>query len=61
MGHYDVDEDTPLLTARDGTPQEDSKSSSTPLPWSQLSILLMLQLAEPLTYQLIAPFLPQVC
>ncbi|KDQ31585.1 hypothetical protein PLEOSDRAFT_1036190, partial [Pleurotus ostreatus PC15] len=32
----------------------------TPLPWFQFSILLFLQLAEPLTSQVIYPFVPQL-
>ena len=48
-----VDEETPLLP-------EQQKKKPTPLPWAQFSILLVLQLAEPLTSQVIYPFLPQV-
>lgn len=33
----------------------------TPLDWPQFSLVLFLQLAEPLTSQVIYPFLPQVC
>ena len=50
-----VDEETPLL--REQQPQK----KPTPLPWAQFTILLVLQLAEPLTSQVIYPFLPQVC
>lgn len=32
----------------------------TPVPWRQFSIVLFLQLAEPLTSQVIYPFLPEV-
>ena len=46
------DEETPLLIV---------KPVQTPLPWEQLSVLLFLQLAEPLTSQVIYPFAPQVC
>lgn len=49
-----IDEETPLL------PGEQQKKKPTPLPWAQFSILLVLQLAEPLTNQVIYPFLPQV-
>lgn len=48
------DEETPLL------PQQQRKKKITPLPWGQFSILLILQLAEPLTSQVISPFAPQV-
>jgi len=43
-------EETPLLPSR----------KRTPLPWFQFSIILFLQLAEPLTSQVIYPFAPQV-
>lgn len=49
-----VDEETPLL------PEQQTKKKPTPLPWAQFTILLVLQLAEPLTSQVIYPFLPQV-
>jgi len=49
-----VDEETPLL-------QGNGKKTPTPLPWSQFSIALLLQLAEPLTSNVIYPFAPQVC
>ncbi|TCD70201.1 hypothetical protein EIP91_004381 [Steccherinum ochraceum] len=48
------DEETPLL------PQQQRKKKITPLPWGQFSILLILQLAEPLTSQVISPFAPQL-
>lgn len=32
----------------------------TPLPWAQFSLVLFLQLAEPLTSQAIYPFVPEV-
>jgi len=47
------DEETPLL-------QGHPKKLPTPLPWFQFSIVLVLQLAEPLTSQVIYPFSPQV-
>jgi len=50
-----IDEETPLLN------QQNAKKKPTPLPWFQLSIVLFLQLAEPLTSQVIYPFAPQVC
>ncbi|ESK95843.1 member of major facilitator superfamily multidrug- dha1 sub-family [Moniliophthora roreri MCA 2997] len=49
-----VDEETPLL--RDQQP----KIKRTPLPWFQFTIVLFLQLAEPLTSQVIYPFTPQL-
>ena len=49
------DEETPLLQA------QKQKKGRTPLPWRQFSIILFLQLSEPLTSQVIAPFAPQVC
>ena len=49
------DEETPLLSSDRG-----SKKPSTPVPWSQVGILLVLQLAEPLTSQVIYPFAPEV-
>lgn len=48
-----VDEETPLLA-------KNTKKQPTPLPWFQFSILLVLQLAEPLTSNVIYPFTPQV-
>ncbi|KAF8183403.1 member of major facilitator superfamily multidrug-resistance, DHA1 sub-family [Pholiota molesta] len=47
-----IDEETPLL--------EHGKKKVTPLPWFQFSIVLFLQLAEPLTSQVIYPFAPQL-
>ena len=49
-----IDEETPLL------PSEQRKQKPSALPWAQFSILLVLQLAEPLTNQVIYPFAPQV-
>jgi hypothetical protein len=49
------DEDTPLLSS------EPSLRKPTPVPWAQVWILLVLQLAEPLTSQVIYPFTPEVC
>jgi len=48
-----ADEETPLLG-------ENGKRRPTPLPWGQFSILMMLQLVEPLNVQVIAPFTPQL-
>jgi hypothetical protein len=55
MSQQQVDEETPLLQS------VQQKKARTPLPWRQFSIILFLQLAEPLTSQVIAPFAPQVC
>ena len=49
------DEETPLLTSEPVT-----KDLVTPVPWAQLWVLLVLQLAEPLTSQIIYPFAPEV-
>ncbi|PFH51086.1 hypothetical protein AMATHDRAFT_75169 [Amanita thiersii Skay4041] len=49
-----VDEETPLLN------QQKTKKKPTPLPWFQLSIVLFLQLSEPLTSQVIYPFSPEL-
>lgn len=49
-----TDEETPLLRSQQGPVKR------TPLPWFQIFIVLFLQLAEPLTSQVIYPFLPQV-
>ncbi|KAF7795982.1 hypothetical protein EIP86_007151 [Pleurotus ostreatoroseus] len=48
-----ADEETPLL-------DEQRKRKPTPLPWAQFSILIVLQLAEPFTNQVIYPFAPQL-
>ena len=48
-----TDEETPLLPVQ-------GKKKATPLPFFQFSIVLFLQLAEPLTSQVIYPFAPQV-
>lgn len=54
MSQQLVDEETPLLRPAQ------QKKARTPLPWRQFSIILFLQLAEPLTSQVIAPFAPQL-
>lgn len=51
-----TDEETPLLA--DGSSSK--RPARTPLPWAQFSMLLVLQLAEPLTSQVIYPFSPEV-
>lgn len=50
-----ADEETPLLVSEQG-----KKKTPTPLPWAQFGIILFLQLAEPLTSQVIYPFAPQL-
>jgi hypothetical protein len=50
-----VDEETPLLQESNGNRRP------TPVPWFQFSLVLFLQLTEPLTSQVIYPFAPQVC
>ena|SRR6266511_1884111 len=49
-----ADEETPLLQDTEGM------GLPAPLPWFQLSIVMALQLAEPLTFHVIQPFAPQV-
>ena len=44
-----------------GTVSRKADDEETPVPWRQFSIVLFLQLAEPLTSQVIYPFLPEVC
>jgi hypothetical protein len=48
-------EEEPLLK-----PSTSTQTSPTPIPWSQLLILLSLQLAEPLASQIINPFVVEV-
>ncbi|KAI0749529.1 MFS general substrate transporter [Daedaleopsis nitida] len=55
--HAEADEETPLLRAESQTPH---KRKHTPIPWAQFSLLLVLQLAEPLTSQVIYPFAPEL-
>ena len=52
-GPSHVDEATPLLAGN-------GKKQATPLPWFQFAIVMFLQLAEPLTSNVIYPFAPQV-
>lgn len=49
----DVDEETPLLQ------ETQQKKKPSPIPWPQITLLLVLQLAEPLTSQVIYPFAPE--
>ncbi|KAG2141295.1 major facilitator superfamily domain-containing protein [Suillus clintonianus] len=51
-----VDEETPLLQSEENAP----KTSQTPLPWRQFSMLLVLQIAEPMAASVISPFAPQL-
>ena len=52
-----LDEETPLLRSQGNG---GAKILKTPLPWRQLSMLLVLQIAEPLAACVIFPFAPQV-
>ncbi|KAF9219758.1 MFS general substrate transporter [Gyrodon lividus] len=61
MSSHLMDEETPLLRQQvQDTQGTISKKQRTPLPWRQLSILMLLQVSEPITSQVIAPFLPQL-
>ncbi|KAI9573798.1 major facilitator superfamily domain-containing protein [Boletus coccyginus] len=53
-----MDEEAPLLGEQSQNSQQ--RKQKTPLPWRQLSILLLLSISEPVTSQVIAPFLPQL-
>jgi hypothetical protein len=53
------DEETPLLSS-EPISEPVMKDLVTPVPWAQLWVLLVLQLAEPLTSQVIYPFAPEV-
>ncbi|CDO70881.1 hypothetical protein BN946_scf184804.g13 [Trametes cinnabarina] len=55
--HTEADEETPLLRSHSRGPH---KRKHNPIPWGQFSILLILQLAEPLTSQVIYPFAPEL-
>jgi hypothetical protein len=48
------DEETPLLQ------RSEQPTTRTPLPWNQFWIILFLQISEPLSFQTLAPFIPQV-
>ncbi|EIM90950.1 MFS general substrate transporter [Stereum hirsutum FP-91666 SS1] len=50
-----TDEETPLLQ-QEG---ENHPKKRTAIPWAQVSLLLVLQLSEPLTSQVIYPFAPE--
>ncbi|KAJ7650817.1 member of major facilitator superfamily multidrug-resistance, DHA1 sub-family [Roridomyces roridus] len=56
----ETDETQPLLPRRDDSNDVERKPTPTPLPYFQLSIVLFLQLAEPLTSHVIYPFTPQL-
>ncbi|KAF7375253.1 Major facilitator superfamily multidrug-resistance DHA1 sub-family [Mycena sanguinolenta] len=61
MSPRDQDETTPLLAAQnDCNDLHDLHAKRTPLPLFQFSIVLFLQLAEPLTSNVIYPFAPQL-
>jgi hypothetical protein len=51
-----VDEETPLLRTIGKAPRRE-----TPLPVTQILVLLLLQLAEPITSLSINPYINQVC
>jgi hypothetical protein len=53
-----ANENTPLIQGEQRS--HETTGLKPRFPWGQLSILLVLQLAEPMTYQVIAPFAPQV-
>ncbi|KAG1735527.1 major facilitator superfamily domain-containing protein [Suillus lakei] len=57
-----ADEETPLLHANDcvEVQQKPPIAGKTPLPWRQFSIILSLQILEPMTSQVISPFAPQL-
>ncbi|KAH9945280.1 MFS general substrate transporter [Epithele typhae] len=50
----DSDEETPLLAG------EQHRNKPSTIPWGQFTIILILQLAEPLTSQVIYPFAPEL-
>lgn len=47
------DEETPLLETQ-------HKKAMTPIPWRQVSLVMIIQAGEPLTSQVIYPFTPEV-
>lgn len=60
-------EQSPLLSRpahdrddRNEHTKHSDKTKETPIPWAQFSLVLFLQLAEPLTSQVIYPFIPQL-
>ncbi|KAG1829525.1 major facilitator superfamily domain-containing protein [Suillus subalutaceus] len=57
-----ADEETPLLHANDCVEpqQKPTVIGKTPLPWGQFSIILSLQVLEPMTSQVISPFTSQL-
>ncbi|KAF9244656.1 major facilitator superfamily domain-containing protein [Melanogaster broomeanus] len=65
MMSREVDEQTPLLSSSDSErhahdEEQPPRNQRTPLPWRQLAILLIIQISEPLTSQVISPFAPQL-
>ncbi|EJC99925.1 MFS general substrate transporter [Fomitiporia mediterranea MF3/22] len=58
-----TDEESPLLhndTQVDCATGRPEHGNETPIPWGQFSITLVLQLAEPMSSQVIYPFVPQL-
>lgn len=57
-----ADEETPLLhpSGHAEFQPKPALTGNTPLPWRQFSIILSLQVLEPMTSQVISPFAPQV-
>ena len=55
QGSPELDEETPLLLNGSAPLKE------TPLPITQVVVLLLLQLCEPITSQSINPYINQVC
>ena len=54
-----TDEETPLLHGEQHQ-NAHHKRHHARIPWGQFTIILILQLAEPLTSQVIYPFAPEV-
>ncbi|KAG1891218.1 major facilitator superfamily domain-containing protein [Suillus subluteus] len=48
------DEETPFLQ------RQEQPTTRTPLPWDQLWIILLSQLSDPLAFQTLTPFIPQL-
>ena len=57
-GHLDQGSRTPTVKGKTNVGGAAEVVKRTPLPWQQLSIVLFLQLAEPLTSQVIYPVGP---
>ena len=55
-GSTQVDEETPLLQDNEHDEVHDTEEvKETPIPWGQFSITLVLQLAEPMSSQVLFP------